>query len=178
MAISRRLLNDDESVVVSTRTHAKALIGPLLVLIVLAVAAGLVVTFLPEMGRVGPFVDVVVWAVAGVLALLWVVRPFLAWLTTTYTLTDQRLITRRGTVSRHGHDIPLSRVSDVAYERGLLDRVLGCGTLVVSVASEQRVRLHDLPQVEQVHLRMQDLLHDGRLTEVIDPRDRERRDRR
>lgn len=178
MALSRRLLNDDESVVVSTRTHAKALVGPLLLLILLAAAAGLVVTFLPEMGRFGPVVDAVVWAAAGVLALLWVVRPFLAWLTTTYTLTDQRLITRRGVVSRHGHDIPLTRVSDVAYERGLLDRMLGCGTLVVSVASEQRVRLHDVPQVEQVHLRMQDLLHDGRLTEVIDPGDQERRDRR
>lgn len=178
MAISRRLLNDDESVVVSTRTHAKALIRPFLVLIVLAAAAGLVVTFLPDVGRAGPVLDAVVWGLTGVLALLWVVRPFLVWLTTTYTLTDQRLITRRGVVSRHGHDIPLSRVSDVAYERGLLDRMLGCGTLVVSVASEQRVRLHDIPQVEQVHLRMQDLLHDGWITEVVDPRVRERRGRR
>ncbi len=169
MAISRRLLNDDESVVVSVRTHAKALVRPLLVLIVLAAAAGVVVTFLPEVGQAGPVLDAVVWGLAGVLALAWVVRPVLEWLTTTYTLTDQRLVTRRGVLSRHGHDIPLSRVSDVAYERGLLDRALGCGTLVVSVAGEQRVRLHDVPHVEQLHLRMQDLLHDGRLTEVLEP---------
>ena len=37
--------------------------------------------------------------------------------------------------------------------------MLGCGTLVVSDASEQgRVRLHDIPHVEQVHLAISDLL--------------------
>ena len=69
-------------------------------------------------------------------------RPFLRWLTTTYTVTDRRLITRTGILSRRGHDIPLARISDVAYEHGLVDRMLGCGTLVVSDASEHgRVRL-------------------------------------
>ena len=83
-----------------------------------------------------------------------VVRPFLRWLTTTYTVTDRRLITRTGMLSRRGHDIPLPRISDVAYEHGLVDRMLGCGTLVISDASERgRVRLPDIPHVEQVHLR-------------------------
>ena len=178
MALPRRLLNDDESVVVSTRTHGKALVRPLSVLIVLAAAAGLLSTFTAPAGRAKPLLDLVVWGVAGVLALFWVARPVLEWLTTTYTLTDQRLITRWGLVSRHGHDIPLSRISDVAYERGLLDRMLGCGTLVVSVASEQRVRLHDIPQVERVHLKMQDLLHDGQQTQAFDPGERWRDERR
>ncbi|HEX6246424.1 MAG TPA: PH domain-containing protein, partial [Nocardioidaceae bacterium] len=80
---------------------------------------------------------------------------------------DQRLITRRGALRRRGHDIPLGRISDVSHARGLLDRVLGCGTLVVSVEGERRVELDDIPQVEQVHLRMQDLLHDGVVTEAF-----------
>jgi hypothetical protein len=47
----------------------------------------------------------------------------------------------------------------VAYEHGLVDRILGCGTLVISDASEQgRVRLPDIPHVEQVHLQISDLL--------------------
>ena len=43
------------------------------------------------------------------------------------------------------------RISDVAYDQGLVDRMLGCGTLVISDASTHgSVRLHDIPQVEQV----------------------------
>lgn len=158
MAISRKQLNDDESVTVSTRTHTKALLAPLVLLIVLAAAAGLVSSLTAGAGRAQPLLVALIWAVAAVLALRWVVRPFLAWLTTTYTVTDQRLVTRSGILSRRGHDIPLDRVSDVAYERGLLDRVLGCGTLLVSVAGERRAVLHDIPHVEKVHLEIQDLL--------------------
>ena len=48
----------------------------------------------------------------------------------------------------------------MAYEHGLLDRLLGCGTLVISDASERgQVRLPDIPQVEQVHLQISDLLY-------------------
>lgn len=161
MAISRKLLNDDESVVVSTRTHAKALLGPALVLILVAAVAGFVTSFTPAAGRAAPLLQAAIGAVAAVFVFRWVVKPFLVWLTTTYTVTNRRLITRSGILSRRGHDIPLARVSDVSYERGLLDRLLGCGTLLVAVASEQRVELHDIPQVEQVHLRIHDLLFDG-----------------
>ncbi len=168
MPLSRKLLNDDESVVVSTRMHTKALLGPALVLIVLAGAAGFLGTFTSGAGRAQPILLALVWAVAGVLALNWVVRPFLRWLATTYTITDQRLITRHGILTRRGHDIPLARISDVGYERGLVDRLLGCGTLLVSVASEHRVELEDIPHVEHVHLALQDLLHDGELVRTDD----------
>lgn len=168
MGISRRLLNPDESVLVSTRTHAKALLGPLLLLIVIAASAGLVGTYTSVGGRAQPLLLAVVWGLAAVVAARWVGVPFLRWLTTTYVLTDQRLITRSGIVTRRGHDIPIARISDVSYERGLLDRVLGCGTLLVSVASEHRVLLHDIPHVDHVHLRIQDLLYDGQATEAFE----------
>jgi uncharacterized membrane protein YdbT with pleckstrin-like domain len=170
VVFTRKLLNGDESVVVSTRTHAKALIVPLLVLALLAAAAGTLGTFTAPAGRAQPLLVAVIWAVAALLALRWVVRPFLTWLTTRYTVTDQRLITRSGIVTRRGHDIALDRVSDVAYERGLGDRVLGCGTLLVAVAGEQRVAWHDIPHVEHVHLKIQDLLHEEAPTQVFDPR--------
>ena len=157
MSISRKLLNDDEFVVVSTRTHVKALLVPAIVLIVIAGLAGYLST-LPS-GDPREFLVLVIWVAALLLVLWFVVRPFMVWLTTTYTVTNRRLITRRGVLTRRGHDIPLARISDVAYEHGLLDRMLGCGTLIVSDASEQgRVELHDIPQVEQVHLRISDQL--------------------
>lgn len=157
MAISRRLLNDDEFVVVSTRTHVKALLGPALVLIVIAGVAGFLST-LPS-GEERDVLQLVIWAVALVLIGFFVVKPFLLWMSASYTVTNRRLITRSGILTRRGHDIPLIRISDVAYEHGLVDRVLGCGTLIVSDASEQgRVKLHDIPHVEQVHLKISDQL--------------------
>jgi uncharacterized membrane protein YdbT with pleckstrin-like domain len=154
------LLNEDEHVVVSTRTHVKALLGPAVVLIVIAAVAGYVSSFTGQAGNAQPLLLAVIWLVAFVLACLWVFRAFLRWLTTTYTITDRRLITRSGILNRRGHDIPIARINDVAYEHGLLDRVLGCGTLIISDASERgHVRLHDIPNVEQVHLKLSDLLH-------------------
>ena len=64
-------------------------------------------------------------------------KPFLLWLTSEYTVTNRRLINRSGLITRVGRDIPLYRINDVSYERGLLDRILGCGTLVIAVASEE-----------------------------------------
>ena len=100
MAISRKLLNDDESVVVSTRTHAKAMLGPALLLILIAAVAGFLVSFTPSAGRAAPMLQAVIGAIAAVFAVAWVVRPFLTWLTTTYTVTDRRLITRTGILTR------------------------------------------------------------------------------
>lgn len=159
MAISRKLLNEDEFVVVSIRTHVKALLGPAFVLIVVAGTAGFVASF--PSGKEGPLLRVVIWGLAFLVIAWFVIRPFLAWLTTTYTVTNRRLITRTGIVTRRGHDIPLIRISDVSYEHGLIDRMLGCGTLVISDASEYgRVVLNDIPHVEQVHLKISDQLFD------------------
>ena len=156
MALSPKLLTDGESIVVDTRTHPKALILPLVVLVITMAVA----TYLDRQTSNG-VLGLVVWVLALLVLLWWVLRPFLDWLTATYTITTKRLITREGLVSRKGHDIPLARISDVAYDQGVLDRMLGCGTLVVSDASTHgSVRLHDIPDVEQVQ---------RRLTELLDP---------
>ena len=155
MAYPTKLLNAGEHVVVSTRTHVKALILPgLVVLVALAAAifldrvtdssvASLVVWIL--------FLGVVVWFVVG---------PFLRWLTTTYTFTNRRFIKRSGFIAKEGRTIPLNRISGVDFEIGVIDRVFGCGTLVVSDAStDGRVELHDIPRVEKVQLQVSDELH-------------------
>jgi uncharacterized membrane protein YdbT with pleckstrin-like domain len=104
----------------------------------------------------------VIWVVAGLVILAYTVWPFLKWFTTTYTVTDRRLTTHSGVLNRSGHDIPLARISDVSYQKGVLDRVFGCGTLVVSDASEKgQVALHDVPRVERLQLQLSDLLFHG-----------------
>jgi uncharacterized membrane protein YdbT with pleckstrin-like domain len=93
--------------------------------------------------------------------LFWfVLRPFVAWVTTSYTFTNRRFVKRSGFIAKEGRTIPLNRISGVDFEIGVVDRVFGCGTLVVSDASEQgRVLLDDIPNVEQVQMRVADELH-------------------
>src|SRR4029077_4948237 len=79
--------------------------------------------------------SLIVWILALLAFVWWTVKPFLVWVTATYTITNRRLIPREGLVARRGHDIPLMRISDSAFDQALLDRMLGCGTLVISDAS-------------------------------------------
>jgi len=155
VVISQKLLNPGEKIVVSTRTHPKALILPILTLVVL-LAAGVAFSVFVDNGTA----RLVAWLLVLLLVLWRVLWPFLDWLTSSYTITDRRLITRNGIITRRGHDIPLGRISDVAYELDLIDRVLGCGTLVISDASTHgQVLIYDIPQVEATQRKLNELLH-------------------
>lgn len=163
MAINPKLLNEGERIVVDTRTHPKVLMAPFLVLLLVAFVTAYVA------GKIDSWVDDpdtqrILWVVVGLLVLgvlvVWVVRPFISWLTSTYTFTDRRFIQRSGFVSKEGRTIPLNRISGVDFEMGLVDRLFKCGTLVVSDASEQgRVELTDIPDVERVQMRVAEELH-------------------
>jgi len=147
-------LTDGETVIVDTRTHWKAILWPAIVLIVTLAAATYLTTLVGN-----KYARWVVWIIAVGVLVVWSVKPFLEWLTATYTITTKRLITREGLIARRGHDIPLLRISDVAYDMGPIDRMLGCGTLVISDASTHgQVELHDIPDVEQVQHQLMDLL--------------------
>ncbi len=153
MAISQKLLNEGETVVVDTRTHVKALLWPV-ILLVLLLAVG---TFAQV--QLDQWLAWVVWALVLVAAVWWVLRPVLVWATATYTFTNRRLITRSGVLVRRGHDMPLARISDIAYEFGLVDRMLGCGTLLISDASTHgTIKLHDIPRVEETQRTVNQLL--------------------
>jgi membrane protein YdbS with pleckstrin-like domain len=157
VAISNKLLNPGEEVVVSTRTHIKVLLLPLLAAVV-CLAVAVVVQVAVGSG----ILHLIVWILA-LVGIVWLFgRPLLSWLATSYTITNRRLITRHGVLTRKGHDIPLTRVSDVEYEMSIFDRMLGCGTLRISDAStDGEVTLDDIPHVEDVQRRINDLLHVG-----------------
>jgi len=159
VAISPKLLNEGEHIVLSTRTHVKVLILPAVVLIVIAGIAGYL-SSLPSGEQAGTW-RWVIWVVTIGILLWFVVKPFLDWLLTTYTFTNRRLITRTGVIVRRGHDMPLVRISDIAYEFGPIDRLLGCGTLLISDASTHgTIKLHDIPRVEETQRKVNQLLSD------------------
>ncbi len=147
-------LTDGEDVIVDTRTHWKAILWPVILLVVTVAVATYLTTLVDN-----KYFTWVVWIVAVMVLVWWSIKPFLEWLTATYTITTKRLITREGLIARRGHDIPLLRISDVAYDMGPIDRMLGCGTLVISDASTHgSVKLHDIPDVESVQHQLMDLL--------------------
>ena len=158
MAISQKLLNDGEKVLVSMRQHPKALFPAVLALVVL-LAAGVAVQMVIDQETVTK----VVWGIV-VLGVLWFTgRPLLIWLTTVHAVTDRRIITRWGIVTRRGHDIPIKRVSDLSIEIHLIDRPFGCGTLTITDAStDGEVHLHDIPRVEKTKLLIHDLVYNDK----------------
>jgi uncharacterized membrane protein YdbT with pleckstrin-like domain len=158
VAISPKLLNEGEHVVVSTRTHPKVLLMPLIALLVVLAAA----VWLQQVidGKGGGVPTALEWLIALGILVWFVIRPVINWATTSYTFTNRRFMKRSGWVSKSGRTIPLNRISGVDFEIGLIDRMFGCGTLIVSDASEMgRVELRDIPQVEQVQLKVSDELH-------------------
>ena len=150
MSLPRKLMIDGEQTVATTRTHVKVLFIPVLILLVVAAAAGFLVA------RVGDKADNkvgwVIIAIAVVLAFMGSFLPFLKWYLWTYTLTNKRIVEQKGILTRTGRVIPLSRVNDVAFEKNLNDRILGCGTLIIHDASEQAgLELNDIPHIEAFH---------------------------
>jgi uncharacterized membrane protein YdbT with pleckstrin-like domain len=158
VAFPDKLLNQGEHVVVHTKSHPKALLLPVLALVVL-LAVGAYVQRLGD-GSAAGIMHLVVWVLIALALVWWVVRPVIAWATTTYTFTNRRFIKRSGLISKEGRTIPLNRISGVDFEISVIDRIFGCGTLIVSDASETGiVPLHDIPQVEEVQLKVAEELH-------------------
>ena len=143
-------LTADEQTVLLLRPHWKTLIRPFL-LAVIVVAAALVGEALIPPGTAATSERLVLAVVAILALMVWLTVPVLRWRTTTYELTTRRLRVREGIVTRRGRDIPLVRINDISFEKGLLDRLLGAGRLVVESAGEHgQILLNDIPNVEQV----------------------------
>jgi membrane protein YdbS with pleckstrin-like domain len=143
-------LTDEEQPVFELHPHWKVLVRPVLIA-VLVLAAALVGEALIPSGSAAVTERLVVAAVALLALMLWLIVPILRWRLTTYELTTKRLRMRAGIVTRQGRDIPLTRINDVSFEQGPLDRLLGCGRLVVESAGEHgQIALTEIPHVERV----------------------------
>jgi uncharacterized membrane protein YdbT with pleckstrin-like domain len=155
-------LASGEKAVIAVHPHWKVLAGPvaLAVLVVGVMVAAEVLIPAGKFATIGRLIVGVV-ALAGV---GWViVLPLLRWRTTWYQLTNRRLRMRSGILARVGKDIPLSRITDVSFETGLLDRILGSGTLVVESPGEHgQVRLTQIPHVEHLQSALFQLVEEER----------------
>ena len=135
MGFPENVLTSGERVELNMRPHwrevfASVLIGLLLLAVMIYVA------WLTPDDTTGNWIQWIAVAIGVLIAVFLVVMPILRWLTTRYVVTTHRVLVRRGIVTKTGKDITLSKVTDVSFERTLLDRLTGSGTLRIESAGD------------------------------------------
>jgi len=144
------LLSDGERVILHKHSHWKMLLVPYLILLVtVGVGIWLAVLIQDESWNMIGFIAI---GVLGLAILVWLFFvPFIRWRTTHFIVTTDRVMAREGVINRTGIDIPLGRINSVRFEHGLVDRIFGCGTLIIESASQEPLEFDDIPKVEKVH---------------------------
>lgn len=158
------VLAGDERVVLHRHPHWKRLLAPVLALLAVTAAASFAAAVVSRTDwdpRARQVVSAVIGAV-WVLLVVWLsVRPFFAWKSTHFVITDRRVMYRHGLLTRAGIDIPLARINSVEFRHGLFDRMVRTGTLVIESAAQDPLEFHDIPQVEYVHSLLYHEIFDG-----------------
>lgn len=162
MGLPTSQLGPNERIVIETREHWKHLLRAVGICLLAVAGLALLLVFAPNEGF-WAWLRTIGWVAFAVVIFIFGVWPWLVWRMKVYTLTNERLATRMGVIRRRGRDIPLYRVNDVAFDQGLVDRMVKAGTLRVSAASEEGiVVLTDIPEVHQFVLTMNALIKDTR----------------
>jgi uncharacterized membrane protein YdbT with pleckstrin-like domain len=153
-------LAEGEHLVLRMHPHWKTVLRPVLILAVTVLGLLFLLLLVPA-ARDTAAARLAIGAVALVIVVLFVAVPLLRWQTTSYELTTRRLRLRVGILTRTGRDFPLTRISDVSFEQGLLDRLLGCGRLVVESPGEHgQLVLTEIPHVQDVQATLFQLVED------------------
>ena len=129
MPFPKRLLSQNEQLVLDLRPHWIALAMPVAetVLIVAAVVAALV--YLPD-----SWASWTRYAIAGAGVLLFLIHPLrriVAWATSHFVVTTDRLIHRSGWFAKKSMEIPLENISDVRFDQTVFERMIGAGDLTL-----------------------------------------------
>lgn len=154
MAYPDDLLVPGEDVVLHQHPHWKMLVVPVIVFLVTVGAASFLAALVgaqPWAAGWAPWAWLALAVLAFAVAVRFTLAPLAQWRSTHFVVTRRRVLVREGVFSRRGIDIPMSRVNSVQFRHTLLERMLGCGTLVIESASEEPLEFADVPRVERVH---------------------------
>jgi uncharacterized membrane protein YdbT with pleckstrin-like domain len=132
----RKLLIEGEELVIELRPHWIALVMPAIVTFLVVVGWILALSYAPDDGATR---SVVVWGATGAalfVLIFFPVRKFIAWVTSYFVVTSDRVIHREGWVAKRSMEIPLEAINDVRFHQGVFERMIGAGDLIISSASE------------------------------------------
>jgi uncharacterized membrane protein YdbT with pleckstrin-like domain len=144
----RKLLNDNEDVVLDLRPHWWFLAKQTAAL-VLMVALAIFTATLDD--GTGKDVALIAALVLVLIAVVWFSARFAQWFFTNFVVTTDRLIYRTGVLAKHGREIPLDRVNDITFNQRIFERLLGAGDLIIESAGERGQQMFtDIPQPMKV----------------------------
>jgi membrane protein YdbS with pleckstrin-like domain len=132
---------------------AVVLLGPLLVIVVAAVAIQLLAHFAASRAldfEASERIIAIGWWATAIVAIILIIRVLMSLLRirgTLYTITSQRVMIERGLVSKSLSEIDLRYVDDTQFQQGVLDRILGIGnvTLISTDKSTPTYTLRGIP---------------------------------
>jgi uncharacterized membrane protein YdbT with pleckstrin-like domain len=145
-----RYLLPHERQVISVHEHPAVLIGPIaLVLLGLAIAG-----FLSNTVTHGNSTAILIIWGAWVLLLLWFAFKVWDWSVNYFVVTSHRLILAKGFIVRKIGMLPLTKVTDMSFQRTTIGRLLGYGEFIVeSAGQDQALRnVKFIPYPEQLYL--------------------------
>lgn len=159
MGLKASQLADGEEIILNLRSHWKMVVPAVLVAVVLATGVG-AASYLSRDQAQTAWITLGAAVLAVAIGVRYVLLPFWRWTTTRLVVTNRRVSQRSGLLTKVGRDIPLHRVNDLAVTKTLMDRVLGCGNLLISDATEKSgMEFIDVPRVEAVQVQIQNLLY-------------------
>jgi len=167
---TRRLLIEDEDLILDLRPHWIALVGPTIVTVLVGAGYLLAVAYAPDEGAGR---SVVIWGglVLAVVILIWYpVGRFIAWATSNFVLTSDRVIHREGFIAKRSMEIPLEKINDVRFHQSVFERLIGAGDLILESAGEfGRNVFSDIRNPEHVQ---KTIYHQGELNQQREMRPR------
>ena len=139
-----------ERQVITVRFHPAVLIRPVAEVLAGLALAGLITATIAKNSGTGLLVVWGLWF----LVLLRLLYKVWAWLEDYFVVTSKRMLLATGIFSRRISMMPLTKVTDMRFERSATGRLLGYGTFVVeSAGQDQALRTVDhLPYPEQLYL--------------------------
>ena len=146
-----------ERVVARVRRHARILILPAALLIVVAGVATYAIAVAAE-----PWQDLAIAGVATLVVLVGSFLPFLSWLTRRTTITTRRVILRSGIFVRVRQELLHGRGYDVTVRRSWAQGAFGSGDVRIDTGGERPVVLKDVPKPELVQGALHELVEETR----------------
>jgi hypothetical protein len=135
----RRLLTEDEEVVVEIRPHWAFLGRPLVVAVgVVALSIVVMVVF-----STAPPAVLYMLLILVACSALWLVARLVRWFATSLVVTTTRIVQRSGVFGRTGLELRLERVNQLSYHQSISDRLLRTGELHVEMGGETGVVVFD-----------------------------------
>jgi uncharacterized membrane protein YdbT with pleckstrin-like domain len=135
MGFPENVLTRDERVERDLHPHWQVVVPATVVGLILT-AAAVYISYVTPDDTTGNRIQWIAVAAAVLLGIPLVIVPFMRWRTTRYVITTHRVMLREGIVNKSGKDITLSKITDVSYDRRMLDRIVGSGTLSIESAGD------------------------------------------